>query len=104
LPEGGADSRAALLSSLDLSYAPVSFASLLVGSEVQVGWYGLGLDHLQARAGLRVAAGKGAAVELSAGTALLGSERADIVTWFGYRRTAMPDAQIKPSRLQDWAR
>ena len=104
LPDSGPDSRAALLSSLDLGYSPVSFASLLVGTEVQGGWYGLGLDHLQARAGLRIAAGSGAAIELSAGTALLGSERADIVTWLGYRRSTTPKKQDKPSRLQDWAR
>ncbi len=104
LADSGPDSRAALLSSVDLSYAPLSFASLLVGGEVQGGWYGVGLDHLQARAGIRIAAGSGAGIELSAGTALLGSERADIVTWLGYRRSTSPTKQNKPSRLQDWAR
>jgi hypothetical protein len=78
LPESGPDSRAALLSSLDLSYAPLSF-------------------------GFRIAAGRGAAIELTAGTALLGDERADIVSWLGYRRSTAPKKD-KPSRLQDWAR
>lgn len=104
LPQSGADSRAALAASLDFSYSPLSFAALLVGTEVQSGWYGLGLDHVQPRAGFRIAAGRGAAIELSAGMTVAGSERADIVTWLGYRRSIKPETQIKPSRLQDWAR
>lgn len=104
LPDAGADGRSALLGSTDLSYSPYSLTSLLIGTEVQGGWYGLGLDHWQVRGGMRIRAGASGAMELSAGTALAGNERADLVLWFGYRRSTAPKKQNKPSRLQDWAR
>jgi hypothetical protein len=103
LPDSGADGRTALLASSDFSYAPHSRIGLLVGTELQGGWYGLGLDHLQARAGLRVRTGDSGAIELSAGTALAGSERADLVAWIGYRHIATPKTKKKRSRLKDWA-
>ncbi len=104
LPEAGADSRAALLTSLDASYAPASVFSLVAGAELQGGWYGLGLDHLQGRAGLRFGVGSGA-IELSAASVVAGSERSDLVAWIGYRYIAPPEKAKPPTRskLKDWA-
>ncbi len=101
LADSGVDARAALLASADLAYVPLSAISLLVGADVQGGWYGLGLDHVLPRVGMRVAIGDEGAVEVSAGSALLGSERTDLVFWFGYR--SMEEPEVKRSRLQDWA-
>jgi len=104
LPDSGPDGRAALIVSSDLAYSPLSFASLLVGTEVQGGWYGLGLDHLQVRGGLRIATGEFGAVELSAGTAIAGEERADLIGWIGYRSLRAAPPKKKRSRLHDWAK
>ncbi len=106
LPESGADSRAALLASTDVAYAPVSAFSLNAGLEAQAGWYGLGLDHLQARGGVRLKIGDGA-IEISAATTLVGEERNDLVMWLGYRRlttTKRKKAPPKRRSLKDWAK
>lgn len=104
LPEAGADGRAALLGSSDVGYAPLSFASLIAGAQVQGGWYGLGLDHVQVRGGLRVAVSEKGALELSAGSVVAGRERADLVVWLGYRRSISAKTKSKPSGLKEWAR
>lgn len=103
LPGSGPDSRSALLASSDVAYAPFSYFAVTLGAEVQGGWYGLGLDHLLARAGLRAAINKDNAIELSAANAIAGAERADLVVWLGYRRFAPTKTTSKKSRLQQWA-
>tara|TARA_R110002073_G_scaffold332410_4_gene518380 strand:- start:3137 stop:3931 length:795 start_codon:yes stop_codon:yes gene_type:complete len=103
VPEAGADSRAALLASSDIAYSPASIFSVTTGAEVQAGWYGLGLDHVQARAGLRTAIGKSGALELAAATTLAGAERNDLVFWIGYRSITVEEPRPKRSRLRDWA-
>lgn len=102
LPKSGADSRTAVQSSIDLGYSPASFLSLLVGGEAQGGWYGLGLDHLQARAGLRVSAGSTGAIELSAAQVLAGEEGAALVVWLGYKTSALPKSKKKSKKLKDF--
>lgn len=104
LPQSGADSRAALLASTDIGYAPLSFVALAAGVEAQAGWYGLGLDHLQVRGGWRIPVGEERAIEISAAKSVAGTERSDLVFWLGYRNLAVPESKPKRSRLQDWAR
>lgn len=103
LPASGPDSRAALLASSDIAYAPLPMLAVTAGTEVQGGWYGVGLDHLLARAGVRALIGSENAIELSAASAFLGSERTDLIVWLGYRRFAAKKKQSKKSRLQEWA-
>jgi len=103
LPEAGADSRAALLASTDIAYAPASVFALTTGIEAQGGWYGVGLDHIQARAGFRTGIGAVGALEVSAGTTLAGAERNDLVFWIGYRSIKATEPRPKRSRLSDWA-
>ncbi len=103
LPKTGADSRAALLASADLSYAPLSLFSLTAGAEAQAGWYDWGLDHVQVRGGFRVRIGREGALEVTAGSVLVGSEESDAVLWFGYRKIANEAQTTTPSRLQEWA-
>ncbi len=103
LPESGADSRAALLASADVAYAPVSVFSVTAGVEAQGGWYGAKLDHLQARTGLRTGLGRGRALEVSAATTLAGAERNDLVVWIGYRSISIEKPRPKKRRLRDWA-
>ncbi len=98
VPESGADSRTAFQSSLDIGYTPASSLALLLGAEAQSGWYGLGLDHLQARAGLRIATGQKGAIELSGGQVVVGTEGKTLVVWLGYKSTSAPKAKKKSSR------
>lgn len=104
LPAAGPDSRAALLASSDVAYAVFPLLAVTVGTEVQGGWYGLGLDHLLARVGMRASIGSEGAIEFSAASILAGSEQTDFVVWLGYRRFATKQEATKKSRLQEWAR
>jgi hypothetical protein len=103
LPESGVDHRAALAASTDVALRTWSWLAFTAGVEVQGGWYGLGLDHLVPRGGARFGWGKGHAIELTAGTAVLGEERADLSMWLGYRfvepREAPPPRR---SRVGNW--
>lgn len=103
LPESGADSRAALIASTDVAYAPVSFLAATAGVEAQGGWYGLGLDHLIARGGLNIPIGDDNALQLSIAHSFAGAERADMIFWLGYQNISVPDAKPRGSRLRDWA-
>jgi hypothetical protein len=103
LPESGADSRLALLASTDIAYAPANIFAITTGVEAQGGWYGVGLDHVQARAGLRTGLGASGVLELSAATTLAGAERNDLVFWVGYRSINVEKPRPKRSRLRDWA-
>ena len=104
LPKSGADSRLAVRSSFDLGYSPVSFGALVLGTDVQAGWHGLGVDQWQLRGGFRVATGTTGALELSAGLAIAGVESSTLVGWLGYRFSQAPPAKKKRSRLQEWAK
>lgn len=82
----GRDGRLAAALSVDAGWRPVHWLGLFAGSDVQVGWYGLGLDHVAVRLGghWRV---KGLwRVEAAVGRPLVGSERTDVAVGLGVRR------------------
>lgn len=104
IAKSGPDARTAGVLSSDLGYQVAAPVSLLLGAEVQTGWYGLGLDHVEVRSGMRVG-GATHAVELSVGAVVAGAERADLVVWLGYRhrREQKKEEKHQRSRLSDWA-
>src|SRR5690606_15437493 len=77
--------RAAALST-DWAWAPAGAVAIGLGAEAQTGWYGLGLDHLLVRGGLRVPLGCRARLDLTGAARLLGEDRTDALVQLGFAR------------------
>jgi len=77
--------RAAALST-DWAWAPAGALAIGLGAEAQTGWYGLGLDHLLVRGGLRVPLGCRARLDLTGAARLLGEDRTDALVQLGFAR------------------
>ena len=84
-PVDAPDGRGALSASSDVDWQPWRRLALTGGAEVQGGWYGLGLDHVLARGGLRLHLG-GYRLELGVAAPLLGTERTNLVVLLGFAR------------------
>lgn len=84
-PVDAPDGRGALSASSDVDWQPWHRLSLTGGAEAQGGWYGVGLDHLLVRGGVRLHLG-GYRLELGAAAPLLGAERTNLVVLLGVAR------------------
>jgi hypothetical protein len=82
----GRDGRAALMTSADAAYRAIRWLSLFAGADVQIGWYGWGLDHVAVRAGSHWRVKGLWRAELAAGVPLAGTERTDLAFSLGVRR------------------
>ncbi len=82
----GRDGRAAAATSADLGWRPRGWLGLFLGADLQVGWYGWGLDHLAVRSGAHWRVKGLWRVELAAGRPLLGAERTDLGFGLAVRR------------------
>lgn len=85
---GGATARAALGLGADASWRANRWLSLTGGLDVQVGWHGVGLDHVAARAGFRwrIRGAWRGDVGLGAPVPLVGAERVLAVGTFALHR------------------
>jgi hypothetical protein len=80
------DGRAAFALSADTVAAATGWLAGAIGLDTQLGWYGLGLDHLLVRAGARLRLGGAGRLDLAVAVPLLGRERADLVFGLGFER------------------
>jgi hypothetical protein len=71
---GERDGQLAGLASFDATWRAVSWLGLSAGVDVQTGWYGLGLDHVAARASAHWRVQGPWRVELAGGLPLAGDE------------------------------
>jgi hypothetical protein len=83
---GGRDGRAAFMTSVDAAYRAVRSLSIAAGADVQVGWYGWGLDHVAVHAGAHWRVKGLWRAELAAGAPLAGTERTDLAFTVAVRR------------------
>ncbi len=83
---GGRDGRAAVGSSIDVSVRLYGWLSVSGGADVQLGWYGVGLDHVAVRAGAHWRVKGLWRTQLVAGLPLAGAERTDVAFSLGVRR------------------
>lgn len=78
--------RVAVSMAVDGAASLRSWLAVTMGTEVQSGWYGLGLDHWLMRGALRVRLAGRYRLELGAAVPLVGSERTDVVLGLGASR------------------
>ncbi|MCG8420196.1 MAG: hypothetical protein MJE77_19875 [Proteobacteria bacterium] len=71
------DGRVAFAVATDAAYLLTGSFAVTAGSQVQTGWYGVGLDHLVVRSAIRVRLARGYRIDLAASVPLAGAERTD---------------------------
>jgi hypothetical protein len=82
----GSTTRGAAALSADLSWRVIRWLSVTAGADVQLGWYGAGLDHVALRAGAHWRVKGPWRAEVAAGLPLLGAERQNFAVTLGVRR------------------
>ena len=83
---GGTSTRGAVAVSADVSWRAVGWLTPTAGVDAQLGWYGVGLDHVAVRAGAHWRVKGPWRVEVAAGVPLVGAERQDLAITLGVRR------------------